>query len=176
MRVLAQSGTAVGGWRRHARRGAVKLQMTTRDPLRGAVADEFVAASFLQQVASTSLRWDLLGGVGASGASSFAGGAVCAQVPRKVVEAPYRFGETPGTAPLLPTADFLELLRDAFGHCLRHHRAEAGAMLTRAPWTTLFFFRFKCKDHIKMKELRALIRLVQKVDSWGCQEKSTGRS
>ena len=36
-----------------------KLRVTTRDRLRGALADEVVAASFLQHVV---LRWDLLGG------------------------------------------------------------------------------------------------------------------
>ena len=41
---------------------------------------------------------------------------------------------------------FLSPLRDAFRHC-------------------------SGKDHIKVKELRALIRLVQKVASWGCRRK-----
>ena len=120
-----------------------------------AVADEVVAASFLQLVASTPLRWSLFDGVGSSDASPFAGGAVWAQVPRKVVEA------------LLSTTGFPELLRDAFGHCLGDRRADAGAMLARAPRTTLFFFRFLCEDHFFVKELRALIRLVQKVASQG---------
>ena len=105
--------------------------------------------------ASASFRWDLLGGVGASDTSSFAGGAVWAQVPRKVVEALHSFGETRGAAPLLSTAGFPEPLRDAFGHCLGDHWA--GAMLARAPLTTL-----KCKDHINFKELRALSVAAEK--------------
>ena len=153
-RVLPLSRTAVGGWRRYASRGAVslgllgdvvlvssgaslssfgqvyqrfrKLRVATRDRLRGTVAGEVVAASLLQLVASTSLRWDLFDGVGASDAISFAGGAVWPQVPRKVVEALYSFGETRGSAQLLSTSGFPEPLRDAFGHCVGDQRAEAG--------------------------------------------------
>ena len=107
-----------------------KLRVAAHGRSPGTLADEVVAGSFLQLVASPSFR---------------------------------------GTAPLLSTAGFLEPLRDAFGHCLGDHWAEAGAMLA-------FFFRFKCKDHMNAKELRALIRHVQKA-AWGCRrKKNTGRS
>ena len=140
-----------------------KLRVAACDRSRGTPADEVVAASFLHLVASASLRWDLLDGVGASDTSSFARGAVWTQVPRKVVEALYSFGETRDTALLLSTTGFPEPLGDAYGHCFGDHRR---------CWSERHGRRFSfCEDHINVEELRALIRFVQKVASWGCRRK-----
>ena len=48
---------------------------------------------------------------------------------------------------------------------MQDHRDAAARVCARAPWETLFFFRFRCCDHINVKELRALVRLVLRLGS-----------
>ena len=109
----------------------------------------------------------MVAGVGASDASKAAGGATWAELPPSIAEALYGLAELRGTAPLLTEAATADPVLDSFGASLPDWRQEAARICLRAPWKVLFFFRFSCRDHINVLELRAFVRLVLRLASQG---------
>eukprot|EP00971_Amphidinium_carterae_P325960 6456538-Amphidinium_carterae.2 len=130
-------------------------------------ANEICAASVLQLVALSELRWPVVSGVGASDASTLAGGAVWLDLPHEIASKLYAFVEHHGDYPLLDEGHAFprhrSMLKDS---SLKDFREQAGHLLGRAPWKVLFFFQFRTSDHINVLELRALIRLVYRIASW----------
>eukprot|EP00971_Amphidinium_carterae_P350476 6491567-Amphidinium_carterae.2 len=144
------------------------MRVRTPTPLSPQSANEICAASVLQLVALSELRWPIMQGAGASDASTVAGGAVWVDLPSELVSQLFAFVEHHGDYPLLDEGCALpsRRAREQSQSGLKDFRERAGQILGRAPWRVLFFFQFRTSDHINVLELRALIRLVFRISSW----------
>eukprot|EP00971_Amphidinium_carterae_P341681 6480620-Amphidinium_carterae.1 len=140
------------------------MKRRKKTPLSPEVADEIFVSSCMQLAADTCVRWSLHSRVWASDASLFAGGATWTDVPPRMAERLYDFVEHCGDRPLL--SEVLES-GDSDLSGLKDCRQDAGRLLGRAPWKVAFYFTFKCHEHINILELRALVRLVQRIQSQG---------
>ena len=109
---------------------------------RGFVADELVAAGFLQLMAVANARWPLSQTVAVSDASLVAAGGAWAVVPADVAALLFDLSEARGGSVLL------EEVAGSTPEQLQDHRLELALLVCQAPWKIAFCFLFHSSGHI----------------------------